>query len=167
MKGKLYNKQDLIEDGKNTNHFNDLLRSSCYTPYYSWSKQHWKQIHFTIGAEAPCMCCGKSYIAVTDDMLCTDCELDHGSSEDEMFTTCDCCGRRILYNESYCVEPSGETVCESCADSECKHCDCCGELYYNSDIRYDRENEEYRCPSCHSDARRERENFMRATAFFI
>ena len=167
MKGKLYNKQDLIEDGKNTNHFNDLLRSSCYTPYYSWSKQHWKQIHFTIGAEAPCMCCGKSYIAVTDDMLCTDCEPDHGSSEDEMFTTCDCCGRRILYNESYCVEPSGETVCESCADSECKHCDCCGELYYNSDIRYDRENEEYRCPSCHSDARREQENFMRATAFFI
>lgn len=156
MKGSLYKKDQLIEDGEHSQHFNDLLKSSCYVPYYCWNKQHWKGVHFSIGAAAPCLRCGESHVAVTDSVLCTDCELEYGNSEDEMFTTCDCCGRRILYDESWFVESTGENICEHCMQTECIQCAGCGELYYKRDIKYDKENEDYRCYHCHSDAVRER-----------
>lgn len=162
MKGNMYSKEELITDGDNSQHFNDLLRSSCYVPYYCWNKQSWQGIHFSIGAAAPCMRCGEDHISVTDDMLCTDCELEYGNSEDEMFITCDCCGRRILYEDSWFVESTGESVCESCADTECMPCACCGELYYKRDIQFDRKNGDYRCHHCHSDNDESYQN-MRAT----
>lgn len=154
MKGNMYRKDELIEDGKYSQHFNDLLRSSCYTPYYCWNKKHWKGVHFSIGEKAPCVRCGQSHIVVTDSMLCSDCELEYGNSEDEMFTHCDCCGRRILYDESWFVESTGENICDFCMQSECMTCACCGDLYYNRDIRYDKVNEDYRCYHCHSGATR-------------
>ena len=172
MKDKLYLKNELIEDCENPMHFNDLLRSSCYIPYYCWQKRSWgynNEIHFTIGGEIPCLRCGKYPVAQTDDMLCQDCELEYGSSEDEMYTTCSCCGRRILYDESYYVESSGENICEYCADRECRECDNCGELYWNNEISYDKKNHDYRCEHCHSEqqelAERMRE-FINATLPF-
>ena len=172
MKDKLYLKNELIEDCENPMHFNDLLRSSCYIPYYCWQKRSWgynNEIHFTIGGEIPCLRCGKYPVAQTDDMLCQDCELEYGSSEDEMYTTCSCCGRRILYDDSYYVESSGENICEYCADRECRECDNCGELYWNNEISYDKKNHDYRCEHCHSDqqelAERMRE-FINATLPF-
>ena len=154
MKDKLYLKNELIEDCENPMHFNDLLRSSCYIPYYCWQKRSWgynNEIHFTIGGEIPCLRCGKYPVAQTDDMLCQDCELEYGNSEDEMYTTCSCCGRRILYDDSYYVESSGENICEYCADRECRECDNCGELYWNNEISYDKKNHDYRCEHCHSE----------------
>ena len=172
MKDKLYLKNELIEDCENPMHFNDLLRSSCYIPYYCWQKRSWgynNEIHFTIGGEIPCLRCGKYPVAQTDDMLCQDCELEYGSSEDEMYTTCSCCGRRILYDDSYYVESSGENICEYCADRECRECDNCGELYWNNEISYDKKNHDYRCEHCHSEqqelAERMRE-FINATLPF-
>lgn len=154
MKDKLYLKNELIEDCENPMHFNDLLRSSCYVPYYCWQKRSWgynNEIHFTIGGEIPCLRCGEHPVAQTDDMLCQDCELECGNSEDEMYTTCSCCGRRILYDDSYYVESSDENICEYCADHECRECDNCGELYWNNEISYDKKNHDYRCEHCHSD----------------
>ena len=154
MKDKLYLKNELIEDCENPMHFNDLLRSSCYVPYYCWQKRSWgynNEIHFTIGGEIPCLRCGEHPVAQTDDMLCQDCELECGNSEDEMYTTCSCCGRRILYDDSYYVESSDENICEYCADRECRECDNCGELYWNNEISYDKKNHDYRCEHCHSD----------------
>lgn len=154
MKDKLYLKNELIEDCENPMHFNDLLRSSCYVPYYCWQKRSWgynKKIHFTIGGEIPCLRCGEHPVAQTDDMLCQDCELEYGNSEDEMYTTCSCCGRRILYDDSYYVESSDENICEYCADCECRECDNCGELYWNNEISYDKKNHDYRCEHCHSE----------------
>ena len=154
MKDKLYLKNELIEDCENPMHFNDLLRSSCYIPYYCWQKRSWgynNEIHFTIGGEIPCLRCGEHPVAQTDDMLCQDCELECGNSEDEMYTTCSCCGRRILYDDSYYVESSDENICEYCADHECRECDNCGELYWNNEISYDKKNHDYRCEHCHSD----------------
>ena len=171
IRGKLYTKSELIEDCDNPMHFNDLLRSSCYIPYYCWNKRwgYHDAVHFTIGGEIPCLRCGEYPIAQTDDMLCRDCELEYGSSEDEAYITCSCCGRRILYDDSYYVESSGENICEHCADHECRSCDCCGELYWNNDISYDKKNHDYRCEHCHSEnqerAERMRE-FIAATLPF-
>ena len=153
MRGKYYAKHELIEDCENPMHFNDLLRSSCYTPYYCWNKSYGyhSDVHFTIGGEIPCLRCGEYPIAQTDDMLCRDCELDYGSSEDDAYTTCACCGRRIFYDDSWYVESTGENICEDCANRECRTCDNCGELYYNNDIVYDKRNHDYRCEHCHSD----------------
>lgn len=153
MRDRLYPKSELIEDCPNPMHFNDLLRSSCYIPYYCWQKRwgYSRDVHFTIGGEIPCLRCGEYPVAQTDDMLCRDCELEYGCSEDEAYTTCACCGRRILYDDSWYVESSGENVCEECANRECRTCDCCGELYWNNDIVYDKKNHDYRCEHCHSD----------------
>lgn len=151
IRGLLYNKHELIEDCRNPLHFNDLLRSSCYTPYYCWSKGNYTKIHFSIGGEVPCLRCGDYPIAQTDDMLCQDCELEYGCSEDDSYIHCSCCGRRILYDYSYYVESSGETVCEDCAMSECSTCECCGELYWGDEVSWDKKHEEDRCVHCHSD----------------
>lgn len=153
MRGRLYRKDELIEDCHNPMHFNDLLRSSCYIPYYCWNKSfsYCDTVHFTIGGEIPCLRCAEQPIAQTDDMLCSDCELEYGNSEDEMYTNCSCCGRRILYDDSWFVESTGENICEECANRECHSCDCCGELYWNSEIAYDKKNHDYRCEHCHSD----------------
>lgn len=165
MKGALYVKTDLITDGVNSQHFNDLLRSSCYTPYYCWNKSHWKNIHFSIGEEAPCLRCGTSHIVVTDSVMCSDCELEYGNSEDEMFIHCDCCGRRIIYDDSWFVESTGENICESCMNSECMTCESCGELFYKRDIKYDKYVGEYRCFHCHTETQKERERLMKEYNF--
>lgn len=153
MQGKLYLKHQLVEDCENPMHFNDLLRSSCYIPYYCWQKR-WNyngDIHFSIGGEIPCLRCGEHSIAQTDDMLCQACELEYGSSEDEMYSTCSCCGRRILYDDACYVESTGEMVCEYCAETECSYCEGCGELYWKNEITYDKRSHEYRCEHCHSE----------------
>lgn len=171
MRGKYYSKAELIEDCENPMHFNDLLRSSCYIPYYCWCKSYGyhNDVHFSIGGEIPCLRCGEYPVAQTDDMLCRDCELEYGSSEDEAYVTCACCGRRIFYDDSWFVESTGENICEDCANRECKTCDCCSELYYNNDIMYDKKHHEYRCEHCHSDnddrQEREREFFSSQLPF--
>ncbi len=157
LDGRIYNKYELISDCQNPLHFNDLLRSSCYIPYYCWKKRSFHDIHFSIGGDVPCLHCGQHPMAVTDSVLCVECELEFGESEDEMFTTCDCCGRRVLYDETVFVESTGENICQACADNECTSCDCCGDLYYNRDIKYDRAHEDYRCHHCHSEHNDRRE----------
>lgn len=55
-------------------HYNDLLRSTCYTkPYYSFYKfANAEPQHFTIGSAVKCIKCGKEYL-YGEHMVCEHC----------------------------------------------------------------------------------------------
>lgn len=145
---RLYTKRQLITDVEGSKHFNDLINSTVYIPYYCYNMYYNGELHFTIGGMTPCLCCGNGDMAVTDSMLCVDCELDHGCSEDEMFITCDCCGRRMLDSDAHWVAGAEEYVCDGCLATECSECESCGDLVYNRDIVFDKYHHEYRCTDC-------------------
>ncbi len=65
-------------------HFNDLLYSSYYKPYYCWDHYSMALIHFAIGSPVNCLQCGNEYITKHDLMICEDCfdENEENSSED-------------------------------------------------------------------------------------
>ena len=82
LNNELYKTVDVIQDGKHTLHFNDLLRSSCYVPYYCF--KYYRPVGETpairVGAEAPCLMCGHNHMVSTDSLMCEECELEFGDS---------------------------------------------------------------------------------------
>lgn len=162
---KYYDVEDLIEDGRNSKHFNDLIRSSCYTPFYQWNKSYAPVRsknypsgfgeHFVIGRAAPCIACGKSEIDLTDAMYCEDCAVVYCDEDYDNMITCDCCGGRVWADDSYQTQ-SGEWVCGSCARNECTSCSCCGELIFKDDAIYDRYVGSYYCRECYDELERRR-----------
>lgn len=149
---------ELVIDPVNPRHFNDLLYSSCYIPYYTYAKNIFgfsaKKPVFNIGSNVPCVLCGEEDITLSDTMLCTDCELEYGHCDNEDIGYCECCGRRILMDDSYPVSVGyGEFqyVCSYCADTECIRCESCGNLVYSNDICFDRQTESYLCTDCYND----------------
>lgn len=137
--------RDLVTDGQNTHHFNDLLNSSCYVPYYCWRENTQCKIHFTIGAEAPCIICGQHPVAYDDRMFCKDCASSLGL-DGENIMTCECCGRDVNEDDIYWVEE--QAICRDCYDNETTICECCGERVFNSHIYYDEKHDRYICGSC-------------------
>lgn len=77
--GRIYALEDIVIDkhahGGEALHFNDLLRSSCYSPFYSWNLTHWRTRppHISVGSEQKCLCCGEEYITLGDTFCCQDC----------------------------------------------------------------------------------------------
>ena len=148
MGRNLIAKNEMISDVEGSRHFNDLLHSTCYSPFYCWDKRTHMPIHFTIGGPAPCLMCGDDDIAVTDSVLCMDCELEYGSSQDEMFMTCECCGRRMLDGDAHWIAGADEYVCDQCFQNETHECAHCGENYYDNDLIYSRDIHDYVCHGC-------------------
>ena len=142
--GDLYSPKRLITDVSDL-HFNDILHSSVYTPYYAWqyptygNYEYTKQ-HYTIGAEVPCPKCGYKKLYYHGSMLCKDCE----KQEDRV--QCDCCGRMIYIDDA--IYTHYETyVCESCYEDEYKTCDECGDVFHIDDMCQDRSGSWY-CRGC-------------------
>ena len=166
MGQKYYDITDLVEDGKDSKHFNDLLRSSCYVPFYQWNKKRSLARndkfpsgvgeHFLIGSAAPCIACGTANICLTDAMYCEDCAMDYASDDNENMTTCDCCGNRVWVEDTYQTQ-DGSWVCDHCAHNECVACWGCGELLFKDDATYDRFSGNYYCDDCYKDLNRERD----------
>ena len=155
---KYYDMDDLIQDGKGSRHFNDLLKSSCYTPFYQWRKMSRTPKnsrypsgygeHFTIGASAPCICCGQANIASTDRMFCDSCYLDIVDDEEDT-AICDCCGAR-WYTEDMSMTTDGSWVCDICRLNECIYCNRCGQLVFTNDSKYDKVTGHYYCEDCYN-----------------
>lgn len=151
ISNELHKLKDIIIDGeKSPLHFNDLLRSSCYKPYYSFKSYRTigEQPKFLIGGQVPCCSCGKDHIIAPDTMLCEQCELDFGTSQDERFGYCDCCDRRIVVENGHYVGSNGWLICDWCYNTMIKQCDCCGNDYYNDDLFYDKSSHSYKCYNC-------------------
>lgn len=150
ISNELVRLKDVVQDGPYSLQFNDLLRSSCYKPYYCF--RYYRPIEATprliVGGAAPCCHCGNDHIVAPDTMLCEECELDFGSSDDERFGYCDCCDRRMVIEDGHFIASRGQLVCEWCYDTMVKQCECCGNDFFNDEIMYDKPTHSYRCSSC-------------------
>lgn len=149
MNGQIYNMSDLVTDPKNALHFNDLTKSTCYTPYYCWNRRRaHTPIHFTIGHDVKCLCCSKNKIIYPSSIICEDCDAKYGEGENDSFTYCGCCQRRTRRDNMFWVNGLDAYVCESCKDLETKKCDICHDRWYSCDITYDRDRHHFMCPNC-------------------
>ena len=79
MLESLMAKSKIVKDAKNSKHFNDITRSSCYiNPYYMFVKTYddpCESLKFTIGSETKCICCGDKVIDGWSTMMCPDCAI--------------------------------------------------------------------------------------------
>jgi hypothetical protein len=103
----------------------------------------------TVGHNVRCLHCGEYNITHSELMVCDECadELGLVENEEEEYTYCDCCGRRILLEESIEVDACGEVICHQCIN-ETFVCDKCGCRDFISNLHYDRENDINVCINC-------------------
>ena len=128
----------IIEDAPNAHHFNDLLYSSYYTPWYCWRMSSGVPVHFTIGSAVDCLACGNHVIDVPDTFLCDYCDDRR---------CCNNCGTRVPEGEGYWVE--GDLLCQDCFDEYAVECADCGEYVYRSNAYWDEDDEEWYCYYCY------------------
>lgn len=122
--------RSFIKDADNSLHFNDLLRSSFYTPkMYPYMHNNLKNVRaMVVGNETKCLCCGENYIEASEAMLCNDCLLSNSDYiDDEIVTTCAHCGERILVSEA--TGAYGNYYCNYCAGEVLVECVHCGQIF--------------------------------------
>lgn len=148
MNGTVSKKKSLMTSSPDDLHFNDLLKSSCYKPYYAW--RTWpqeKSMFFTIGDKpVPCCKCGKGTVKMTDAMICNDC-----LESDDYHCTCYECGDLIREDDAYYIDHGGFYVCESCFSNYYGYCSHCEETYNLDDLIYDERDSCYYCPDCYQE----------------
>ncbi len=151
--------EDLVQNDPGSKHYNDVLYSSCYKPIYAFKYSvnlfgdggipitTEVGTTFIIGGKTYCLWCGEEEcLTGADTMLCEKCELEHGSSDNEMFTYCGSCGRRIFTDDAYGV--GDEDICEDCYDRLASKCERCGEVVWNENIHFHETTESYVCEDC-------------------
>lgn len=162
--GELHDICKIIKDGPGAMNYNDLLRSSVYDyPYYATLPNYMSAYGLKpieIGETVRCLHCGTFNIEHSDTMRCDDCELKYGNEENDYYGRCACCGRRIYYDDSYVVDDTEDSICDSCYDTETFTCDGCGCVYYNENKNYvaskdDYESGRYYCPHCYEEVMEE------------
>lgn len=157
IEGQLIEMDKLVCDTKNSLQYNDLLKSTCYDPMYSFRSHRWSRTafsnyadpidtKFSIGKEVKCLHCGDDVITYSNMMRCTDCEAEYGEDSED-FYYCSYCERRVHYDDAHWLA-GDEVVCQQCFDNVIQRCDCCGEYYHEDDITYDRETGTYTCEYC-------------------
>lgn len=127
----------VVEDAPGSRHFNDLLYSSYYTPWYCWRTSSGVPYHFTIGSEVKCLQCGEHPLEYSDSMYCGYC--DHR-------VECDSCHEYIRDDDYYIVE--GDTLCRYCFEDQAVECCNCGEFIYRDNAYYDEDNGNWYCREC-------------------
>lgn len=151
---------DLVKDGKHTYHFDDLLRSSCYTPMYSYVyADKWLKLNehstgytngdttrFEIGAEAACPCCGQKYVCSEELMLCRDC-VNQYEQENYLFE-CEMCGNSYPERDMYILPFSDMRVCPRCFETNTYQCDHCGLADTQEYVRVRDEDGTVLCEDC-------------------
>lgn len=137
---------DLVRDEMDSLHYDDLLFSTYYTPYYCykyfepsndpWIFYNWQDrpvtkmsARFRLGGKVKCVKCNKDYIKDAYTMMCPDCELQYGNYDNEDICTCDVCGQRVYRDEAYWLDGPGDWVCADCCHLIAE-CECCGEYDY-------------------------------------
>ena len=118
-------RHQIINDAKHSNHYNDLLKSSCYIPYYMLSHDSRIDVYdlfpMTVGHAAVCACCGKEIYTSSEDFICNDC-YEHLHP-----TICACCGAIIdtdkgEYAQWLCGYGDVCPHCYKLHTTRCEHC---------------------------------------------
>ena len=149
---------ELVIEAEGSRQFNDVLKSSCYTnPFYTFKyKSGWwgsaypinEDPKFIIGGKTLCLRCGKEEILHgADTMMCSDCELKYGNSDNDLFTYCECCGSRHYTDDMY-YTVAGDYICAHCMDNYYHVCDNCNGVEHIDYIHYDAATDKYYCEEC-------------------
>lgn len=154
----------VVREGPNCLNYNDILKSTCYKyPYYAiydpysyHSVDHLLANPIIVGEEVPCLHCGDELIRNPETMRCDDCELEYGTEENDVYSSCDCCGARIYVDDAICVGDDGDLICDSCFHAHAFVCDCCGGVFYEEEKVFipdenDEENGQWYCRGCYED----------------
>lgn len=143
----LYPIRRVVKD-KSKLHFNDVLRSSVYTPFYMTKAfVDVKKPLVEIGSDPKCCQCGEHSIEYCDVMRCDTCELMYGSEDTDGFTWCDMCHRRLYRCDLQLMLIDSDTleigfVCPKCCSELSKRCLKCGENVQTSLLK------QGLCPNC-------------------
>lgn len=154
--------KDIVTDEEGSKQFNDVLHSSSYIPMYSCltfkdpivSKTEYflfptiYTAHIEVGHKTICLHCGEE--EVLDEggtMMCYDCEYQYGISNNNYFTTCDCCGNRILMENVHYLS-NDDCYCDECYDKYAVTCVCCGETARKDNMYEDKDGNWY-CRDCY------------------
>lgn len=125
---------ELIID-KSSLHYNDLLYSSVYIPYYSYvggATSHSTRVE--IGGNVPCLYCGDYYITEHSRMMCDDCEEAYGKLDNDDFCFCEECGRHLRIENAIWVNDDSVPVCKYCAPDVVAKCDNCDTKWLLKDL---------------------------------
>ena len=150
IRGKIYEKNNLVKDAGMSKHFNDVLHSCCYThPYYMYNSIYYAGAvpQMTVGSAVKCLRCGEKLIDGSDSMMCHECECKYGHSDSDDYRTCDCCSQRTWYDDGEWVDD--DFLCPNCIETETFVCEECGERYFNSARKYDKTKEKFVCSDCY------------------
>lgn len=155
MHATIYKLKDIVKDyEEDALHFNDLLHSSFYRPYYCWDfgglwdEAPEKTPFMTIGGYVPCLECEEEDISMSECMRCRECELEHGQEENDYFGYCACCESRSYRDDMVYLDEIDDLICRDCYEQHCTQCENCGEVWYSRDLVYDYEHNEMICPNC-------------------
>lgn len=171
---KLVALEDLVLNGKGSKQFNDVLQSSCYSPIYAFSymkSSPWNKTEdgkvieysltqinrtkFNIGGYTYCLWCGEEEcLTGSDSMMCENCELEHGTENNDLITTCSCCGGRMFTEDAYWVDD--EEWCENCYNEYARRCECCDYVFRKEELFYDEKTQQYVCEFCLNELKLER-----------
>lgn len=136
---------DLMTSSPDDLHFNDLLNSSCYKPYYAWQKYpRKKSMFFHIGDRyVPCPKCKEGIVSDTDSMVCGNC--------DDSYIHCYNCGSRVRENDAVWINSNDYYVCQNCYNDYYGSCDRCGDSYNTEDLTYDETDDAWYCQDCYEE----------------
>lgn len=152
--GYLMPLQDLIEEPHPVLQYNDVLRSSTYSPIYAVDNrlglsEAFKHPHFTIGAPVVCPKCGVGLIHDTDMMTCYQCYTE--MEEESAYGCCELCGSLIWTEDDAHELQSGAVVCSHCFDTHVFICPKCGGAIADDMKIYHQGTDEYYCEDCYED----------------
>lgn len=154
----------VVQDGDDTYQFNDLIRSSVYSPIWSYRRRtsYWEtdgtgcsdnHTHVTVGRNCPCPICGSGTISYTDMMLCPSCSGDYGYDDSDYYE-CEICGSMTYVDDLYDLEYSELRVCHSCYERETVGCQECGIRDMPDTVKYREGDSRCLCPACWEEAQR-------------
>ena len=150
--------REWVRDADDSMHFNDLLKSSVYTPWtlrfgnHNTKRTIMQLPPLEVGSSIPCLDCGNidssHQICNSDVMVCYDCVLGNSNIEPEWIVHCECCGARIVEEDSACF--NDHYYCDDCVDEHTVSCGKCGNHICTLDEAvYEGKDGDYLCWACH------------------
>lgn len=139
-------------------HFNDLLHSTVYTPYYAWSFNWTPNEILIVGSIPLCPCCGTRHLWQSSSLICNNC-IDFAANchkQGEFIGYCTNCDKSIFEHDDYGIsqDEEGEVrfFCSSCFESLTVECHRCGTYvmtdFINPIPNLETQEYEYYCSNC-------------------
>lgn len=160
--GKLITLKEIVKEPKHATHFNDILYSTIYKPYYikkvesddffSYENVSCSDLKFNIGSNIKCLCCNKNTVKGHGMMVCPECDLKFYQFKDEEdYICCAICGDIAYTEDSDLYGENDDIICEHCRDNLAFRCDRCGRFFLYEDSRKHSNYENLICFLCEED----------------